>query len=146
MSPVPKGIAAAVGFMTGSLAAMAMLTVGLEVDLRLSNQALSSIAQIGATLLIAYAVETSWFIKQSRIRDSGRENWVGFVTGVGISSAFGIAFAVALINRHGSPSFLESAVAMWTLFSTGFLALLVALLPYFLYEWVHAINTEYPDE
>jgi len=42
-----------------------------------SSEALSDIAQIGATLLVAYAVEMAWFVKESRVRGRKRENWVG---------------------------------------------------------------------
>jgi hypothetical protein len=146
MSPFQKGIAAAFGFMAGGALAMAMFVVGVEANLRLSDDALSAMAQIGATLLIAYAVETSWFIKESRIRGSKRENWVGFVAGLGACSALGVGFAITLLGHHGPPNFLEAFAATWTLFSLVFLAALVAFLPYVLYEWVHMIHTEYSDE
>lgn len=146
VSPFAKGIAVAVGFMAGGAIAVALFIVGLDANFRLSDEALSAMAQIGATLLIAYAVETSWFIKESRVRGSKRENWVGFVAGIGVCSAFGVAFAIALLEHHGPSNFLEAFAGMWMLFSLGFLALLVALLPYVLYEWAHTIHTEYPDE
>jgi drug/metabolite transporter (DMT)-like permease len=111
-----------------------------------SSEALSDIAQIGATLLVAYAVEMAWFVKESRTRGRKRENWVGFVAGIGFSSALGIMSAVALVSHEGSSNFLEAVGLVWTLFSVGLLGLLVALLPYLLYDLVHTLHAEYPDE
>jgi cytochrome bd-type quinol oxidase subunit 2 len=136
----------AVGFMAGGAATIALILVVVQADFSLSDDALSAIAQIGATLLIAYALETSWFVKESRARGSKRENWLGFVTGIGICSALGVVIAIAFIGYEGTLSFLQAFAAVWMLFSLGFLALLVALLPYVLYEWVHTVHTEYPDE
>jgi threonine/homoserine/homoserine lactone efflux protein len=145
MSPFQKGIATAVGFVAGGAVAIAAALVGYSASFTLSDEALSDIAQIGATLLVAYAIETSWLVKESRARGSKRENWLGFVVGLGVCGVAGIAIAIALVGRHSS-SFLAALGVTWMLFSLGLLALLVAALPYALYEWVHAIHTEYPDE
>lgn len=113
----------------------------------LSNQILSDMAQIGATLLVAYAVETSWLVKQSHGRGSDSERWIGFVAGLGAAGALGIAFAVALLGHAEGPfNSIEQWAAAWAVFSLGLLAGLVGVLPYVLYEWRHALNTEYPDE
>jgi hypothetical protein len=146
MSPLVKGLAAAVGMMAGGSLAFAGSIVGLCADPYFSDEALSAIAQVGATLLIAYAVETCWFIKESKERGRDRENWVGFVAGVGVCSALGLASAVVLLGNGHMASLLEAYAAAWTLFSLGFLALVVALLPYVLYEWVHRIHTEYSND
>ncbi|HEX5982984.1 MAG TPA: hypothetical protein VFY69_02140 [Solirubrobacterales bacterium] len=146
MPPFARGVIAAVGSMVGGSTAVALLLIGSEADFVLSDEALAAMAQIGATLLIAYAVETSWFVKESRSRGRERENWLGFVTGVGACGALGTAIAIAFIGHDGSLSFLQAFAGMWMLFSIGLLALLVAFLPYLLYELVHALNTEYPDE
>lgn len=146
MSPFLKGAAAALGLMTGGAVAIALFLIGIQADFGLSDEALSATAQIGATLLIAYAVETCWFIKESRSRGSNSENWIGFVSGLGVCSALGVFIALAFIGYEGSLSFLQAFAAVWMIFSLGFLALLVALLPYLLYEWVHAIHTDYPEE
>lgn len=145
MSPFAKGMAVAVAFMLGGSVLVALMIVGLEVRSEISDDALGTIAQVGATLLVAYAVEMSWFIKASRTRGTDRENWVGFVTGIGISSAVGIGIAIAFIGQK-STGFLEAFACTWMIFSLGLLGLLVASLPYFLYEWVHAIHTDYSDE
>lgn len=124
---------------------MTVVLVGSNAHFTLSDEALSDLAQIGATLLVAYAIETSWFVKESRARGRERENWVGFVTGIGVSSVIGIAIALALVGVKSS-GFLAGLGVTWMLFSLGFLAVLVACWPYVIYEWVHAMHTEYSDE
>lgn len=139
------GFATAIGLM----AAGAFLIAGgiflTENHLRLSDPALSDIAQIGATLLVAYAIEMSWVVKESRTRGSEREGWVGFVTGIGLCSAAGIVLAVAFVGKTGPTSFLEALGGVWMLFSLGFLGLLVAMLPYLLYELARAVHID-PDD
>ena len=124
---------------------MAAVLVGFDAHFTLSDEALSDLAQIGATLLVAYAIETSWFVKESRTRGRERENWVGFAAGIGISSVIGIAIAIALVGVKSS-GFLAALGVTWTFFSLGFLAVLVACWPYVIYEWVHDIHAEYSDE
>lgn len=145
MSPFTKGMAVAGACMLGGSVVVALMIVGLEVRSGISDDALGAIAQVGATLLVAYAVEMSWLIKASRTRGKDRENWVGFVTGIGISSAVGTGVAIALIGQK-STGFVEAFAGTWMIFSLGLLGLLVAFLPYFLYGWVHAIHTDYSDE
>lgn len=48
-----------------------------------------SLAQIGATLLVAFAVQTGWVVQTSRKRGKDRENWVGMTTGVASSATSG---------------------------------------------------------
>ena len=131
--------------MTAGAVCVAAGLVGSNAHFTLSDEALSDLAQIGATLLVAYAIETSWFVKESRTRGRERENWVGFVAGIGISSVIGIAIAIALVGVESS-GFLATLGVTWTFFSLGFLAFLVACWPYVIYEWVHEIHAEYSDE
>jgi hypothetical protein len=146
MSSLAKGLTAAVGVTACGSLAIAMPMVGFSADPYFSDEALSAMAQIGATLLIAYAVETCWFIKESKVRGRERENWVGFVAGVGVCSSLGLVLAVALLGNGHMADLLEAYAAAWALFSLGFLAAIVALLPYVLYEWVHMIHAEYSDD
>ncbi|MGN6257732.1 MAG: hypothetical protein ACTHN3_08295 [Solirubrobacterales bacterium] len=133
------------GFMTAGAFSIAGAIV-LEGHLSLSSEALSDIAQIGATLLVAYAIEMSWFVKESRTRGGRREKWVGFVAGIGFCSALGILSAIALVTPEDPSSFFAAVGIVWTIFSIGFLGFLVALLPYLLYDLVHTLHVEYPDE
>lgn len=69
------------------------------------------------------------------------------VVGLGSSGVMGIIITLALVNHPvGSLDLVERFAATWALFSLGLLALLIASLPYFLYEVGHSLNTEYPDE
>jgi hypothetical protein len=97
--------------------------------------------------LVAYAVETSWFVKQFRGRGSKHETWVGFVAGIGASGAAGIFLAITLLGcNEKSFNWLESLACSWSLFSLGLLGSIVGLFPYVLYGWAHQLNTEYPNE
>jgi len=145
MSPFLIGLRTAIGSTMVGAAAVALLIIGADAHFRLEDDALSTIAQIGATLLVAYAVETSWFVKESKVRGRNRESWIGFVVGVGLSSVIGIMIAIAMIGQP-SPSALATLGATWLLFSLVYLAILVALMPYLLYEWAHSVHTEDPNE
>lgn len=146
MTPFRKGFATALGVMATGAATVTAAVLVNGNHLRLSDEALSDMAQIGATLLVAYALEMSWFVKESRARGGRRENWLGFVTGIGTSSACGIAICIGFVGHQGDAGFLGSIGAMWAIFSLGFLGLFVAALPYLLYDLAHSLRTEYPSE
>jgi hypothetical protein len=111
-----------------------------------SGDLLTSIAQVGATLLVAYGVEISWFLRESRARGANRENWVGKCAGVGSSGLLGIGLALALSGNDGTLTLFEQFVFTWSIVSIALLGLLVALVPFEVHEWAHAVHTEYPDE
>jgi hypothetical protein len=107
------------------------------------TELLNGLAQVGATLLVAYAVETSWFVKVSHARGGDRENWVGFAAALGVSGVLGIGSALALSGHgDGSRSWIEEFGFGWSVSSLGLLGLLVGLLPLFLYEWSHSVRNE----
>lgn len=111
------------------------------------HDSLATLAQVGATILFAYAVEMAWFVKQSRSRGRNSELVVGLMTGIGSCGVLGIYLAIALLGHHRAPlSPLEKFATVWTETSLGVLAGLVGALPYFLYDLVHTLNAEYPDE
>ena len=109
-------------------------------------QVVDSLAQVGATLLVAYAVQMSWVLENSRKRGADRENWVGFATGVGVCALFGIGIALALGGHSGSLSLLEHLALGWSVVSIGLLGAWIAMQPWAMYEWTHWFNTEYPDD
>jgi drug/metabolite transporter (DMT)-like permease len=111
-----------------------------------SSGLVGDLAQIGATLLIAYTVETSGLIKALHIRGGDHENWVGFVGGLGICGLLGIAFALMLSGHSGDLGTVEEIGFVWAACSIGILGVLVASMPFLIYEWTHAVHTEYPDE
>jgi MFS family permease len=61
---------------------------------------LRGLAEIGATLLIAYVLETSWIVRASRARPlEEREDRLGALLGIGAGALVGICLALALAER-----------------------------------------------
>lgn len=106
----------------------------------------SSLAQIGATLLIAYAVQMSWVLENSRKRGATRENWVGFTCGIGLCSVVGIGLALILSDHGGPLGWLADYGFSWSIVSLAFLGGWIAFQPWAMYDWTHWFSTEYPDE
>jgi hypothetical protein len=128
-------------------AGLTALMAGAVLDLFSDPvQVAGSLAQIGATLLVAYAVQMSWVLENSRKRGADRENWVGFATGVGVCALGGIGIALALSGHHGSLNPFEQLGFAWALVSIGVLGGWIAIQPWAMYEWTHWFNAEYPDE
>lgn len=105
-----------------------------------------ALAQIGATLLVAYVVQTGWVIQTSRKRGTDRENWVGMTTGVGSCALVGILIALCLSPHEEPLGLIEGFGFAWATISIGFLGLWTAIQPWAIYDLNHAFNTEYPDE
>lgn len=112
----------------------------------LSGQFFETVAQLGATLLVAYAFETGTMIKALRKRGPNQEKLVGFVSALGLSGLIGAATSLVLSEHGGQLSTFELVACAFSLSSIGMLGLLVALQPVLIYEWSHAAATEYPDE
>ncbi len=104
------------------------------------------LAQLGATLLVAFAVETSWVLQNSRNRGSDHENWVGVLSGVGLYALAGIALALLLSDQAEPFAWPANAGLAWSLTSIGMLGFFIALQPFATYEWTHSLNTDYSDE
>lgn len=103
---------------------------------------LQSAAQIGATLLIAYAVETSWVVKSSNARGSKHEWWLGFVMGIGAAGLCGIGLALALSERLASDDWLwtDELLLGWVTASLAVLGCLIVSLPDLADNWSHRIR------
>ncbi len=104
-----------------------------------------NLAQIGATLLVAYALEMSWVLKISRRRSQGRETWVGVVSGFGLCALAGIAVALGLEDHVGFGTFAQLAFS-WSAASIGFLGVLIAIIPVLVHEWTQTLTVEYSEE
>ena len=104
------------------------------------------LAQIGATLLVAYAVQAGWVIQTSRKRGAERENWVGLTAGIGCSALVGIFVALCLSAQEEPLGLLGGFGFAWAVVSVGLLGLWTALQPWAMYDLNHSFNTEYPDE
>lgn len=144
LSPMRRGVVK--GFAIMLFCGLASLPMVHAYASDPSRELLTASAQVGATLLIAYGVEISWFIKESRLRGANRQNWVGVAAGLGGSGMIGIAIALALSAGNGGLGWIEAFGFSWALFSIGALGGLVAFLPVVIYEFTHIVHAEYPDE
>lgn len=143
LSPLRRGFVEAVWviFLTSAVA-------GYGINQVFSDPAKVSepLAQIGATLLVAFAVQTGWVVQASRKRGDDRENWVGMTAGIGSCALLGILVALCL-SVHTEPlDLLEGFGFAWVVASVGFLGVWTALQAWAMYDLHHAFNTEYPDE
>lgn len=105
-----------------------------------------ALAQIGATLLVAYAIQMSWALQTSRKRGSQRENWVGVTSGIGFCALISIALALALADHHEPLNWLEAFAFGWVVVGIALLGIWIAFQPWAMYHWTHSFHTEYPDE
>jgi hypothetical protein len=104
---------------------------------RPSAELLRYMAAIGATFLIAYAVECSAPMRERRRLSRRQKNWVGNVTGAGAAGMLGIIVALALAER-AEVGHWTSLDALFLSFAAGSLILLgflVVFLPTVAYEW-----------
>jgi hypothetical protein len=106
----------------------------------------STLAQLGATLLVAFVIETGSLIRGLGRRGRNPETLVGLLSGLGSCGLFGVAVAWSLSQHSGALQPLEEIGFAWSIGSIGLLGGLVAVMPYMMYDWVHAARTEYPDE
>lgn len=100
---------------------------------------LRSLAEIGATLLIAYVVETSWIVQASRARAlDERESRLGALVGIGASGLVGIVFALALAERASVHHWiwLDEIAFAWVVASLGMFGVTVVLQPLLIHEWM----------
>jgi hypothetical protein len=111
-----------------------------------SGRFFDNVAQIGATLLVADAVQTGWFLQNSRKRGADRENWIGVMAGLSGCALIGITIALLLSDHQGSYAWFEQIGFGWVVVSLFLLGASIALQPLTTYEWVHSLSTEYPDE
>jgi len=114
-------------------------------SVRPAAETLESAAQIGATLLIAYAVETSWVIRASRHRPSrDREERLGSFTAVGSAAALGVVFSLGLADRvhAGHWIWLDGLGFGWVLGSILVLGLFVVMQPWITHEWMYEDEEE----
>ncbi|MBS1893965.1 MAG: hypothetical protein JST59_21920 [Actinobacteria bacterium] len=103
-------------------------------------------AGVGATIYIAYIVGMASLLRETKIRNGDRANFVGLLTSFGICGLFGIGILFALAGQHGRPLrwFQEYgfACAAISLFCLG---VMVSALPLIAYDLIGFEHTN-PDE
>lgn len=132
LDPIPKGIANAL--FTVALASLAVYFFFQTVP-PASPELLRTVAVIGASLFIAYAVEAVWLVSRVAIHDE-YEQWLGFLIGTGIAGLLGIAVAL-LLSEHraaGHSNFIDSLGTAWILISLLVLGALLVIQPLLAYE------------
>ena len=144
LSPLQKGLLEALG-VTLATAVMLLLLVSRYFS-DPSGGICANIAQILATLLVAFAVQTGWLLQNSRERGAKQENWVGIASGIGISALIGIGIGLVLTDHPEGLSWAGKLGFAWMIASLALLGVMIALQPYATYEWAHSLNAEYPDE
>jgi NADH:ubiquinone oxidoreductase subunit 6 (subunit J) len=102
-----------------------------------STGLLQTMATIGATLLVAYAVESAATTRGSFARTDTNETWLGVLVGAGAVGLLGIALALALGERAnvGHWNTLDDLGFAIVVGSLLFLALILVLMPWFSHEW-----------
>jgi hypothetical protein len=101
-----------------------------KLHVRANAEVLRTLAEIGATLLVAYGVLASSIVSaaQEEPKDKRRER-VGAFIGIGGAGLVGIASALVLSQRTGvaNPSWLEELSFGWAASSLLMFLLIVAL-------------------
>jgi hypothetical protein len=128
------------GFVEGALDHLAIaagLLAGLAFVPLPADRFFGSVAQIGATLLVAYAVEVSWLAKTSNRRGPSHQEWIGIASSTGVSGLSGIAVSLGIAEhlRAGHENWLDYVGFAWSVTSVLLLGLAVALQPLLTYSW-----------
>ncbi|MCW2988343.1 MAG: hypothetical protein JWM24_1281 [Solirubrobacterales bacterium] len=101
-----------------------------------SPELLRAMAGVGASLFLAYVIETTWMV--SRAAPAVDDIWLGYVTGLAVTGLIGIAVALLTAEHRaaGHGNLLDDLGMWWSAFSLGFLGLMVALQPHITHTWM----------
>lgn len=128
---------------------MAALTLAVwllmeSTKIRPTGDLLTATAQIGATLLVAYAIESSWLVRNSRVRNAPRENWLGFAVGIGLAGLTSVFVALGLAARieTGNWSWADDLALGFAVSGVLMVGALVAVFPCLIYEWSKVVQRE----
>jgi hypothetical protein len=135
------------GYLAGGLGVLGLLVACAPLALLIpvpSDRLFESAAQIGATLLIAFAVEIGWVVKESDRQEAQREEWVGFVSSLGSAGFSGILVSLALVEHlsAGHENWLDRFGFAWVLASLLLLGIFVAIQPATTYAWRRGGNLD----
>ncbi len=127
LDPIPKGIVnALITVALGSLGTYFFFSVVPPA----SAELLRTIAVIGASLVLAYVIEAVWLVGRVE-RDDEFEEWLGFVTGVGIAGFLGVVFALLLAEHRavGHSNFIDEIGVAWVAVSLFVLGSVLVIQP-----------------
>ncbi len=144
LSPLQRGLFEAFGLV--SLCSLAFVFAALRYADHLPHDLLTTFAQVGSALFIAYAVEVSSWMRISWRRGGDEENWLGTCIGLAICGLLGIGLLLVLSGGGGERSAIEELAFCWAVVSLGLMGLMVAVLPWAIYEWAHALRADYPED
>jgi hypothetical protein len=138
LAPLRRG---AISTVASIIAMTALFTAsfGALIDAAPSAELFGQLAQIGATLLVAYSVAIVAAERQLRTKSSKdeHEDWLGFSVGAGACGLLGIILAVGLSAHRdaGHANLLDDIGLWWCVSSIGVLGLTIAILPLASYSW-----------
>jgi hypothetical protein len=135
------------GFKAVALILFVTLALGISFVLhRPATSEADTVAQIGAAFLIAYGVETTWVVRETNLRSSSYQTWLGLITGLAVCGLSGIVISAGLASDDSGTSTLREVAFAWSCASVFILGVLVAVTPVLSYEWRHQLKTEFDDE
>jgi len=112
-----------------------------------SAQLLRYMGALGATMLVAYAIESSAAVRSTRFRDPTQERWIGALVGSASAGLLGIITALSLGERAavGHWSWADDLAFAFAFGSLALLGIFVVLLPFLTYEWSRLSNLDGDD-
>jgi hypothetical protein len=124
-SPRLRGALSAAGLVGGLVLIAA--TVLFPGETSPGPDVFSALAQIGATLLVAYGIEMAW-VSRARAED---QDWLGFVVGIGLCAVVGVFLSLAaagLTNEQTTGWLVRAALAAGAA-PAAILGVVIALYP-----------------
>lgn len=133
LEPLTKGILLSLISIAGGALGVVFLTGTAPAP---SPEFMRTLATIGATLVLAYVIEAVWLSTRVEIDDE-YEEWLGFITGVGIAGLLGVATAL-LLSEHraaGHDNALDDLGLAWSATSLVILGVALVLQPLLAYRF-----------
>lgn len=127
LEPVPKGIALSLVSVGGITIACYFIFSSIPAA---SAEMLRTLALIGASFVIAYAVEAAWLVSNVEMTED-HEEWLGFLVGIGIAGLLSIAIALLLAEHRalGHRDAIDDLGLGWVVGSLTILGILLILQP-----------------
>jgi hypothetical protein len=129
LEPLAKGVVLSIVSVAGATIGAAFFLATVAAP---SPDLLRTMALIGASFILAYVVEAVWLVQRVEIASQDEhEEWLGFLTGVGIAGLLGMTAAL-LVAEHraaGYDNTLDDVGAAWAAVSLAILGGLIVLQP-----------------